>query len=70
MVWWKAQLEERWKIHTKNKENREFCDHSRMRISGSVSFTAFTYDGDAPEEHMAYFSSPGPTFPLRILSFF
>ena len=32
-------------------------------ISGSVSFTAFTYDGDAPEEHMAYFSSPGPTYP-------
>ena len=32
-------------------------------ISGSVSFTAFTYYGDAPEEHMAYFSSPGPTYP-------
>jgi len=32
-------------------------------ISASVSFTAFTYDSDAPEEHMAAFSSPGPTYP-------
>jgi hypothetical protein len=32
--WWFGgrRLEERWKIHTKNKENREFCDHSRVRI--------------------------------------